>query len=72
MEQEHNPKSDLSLLTGDFNVLRHPLWEGFYNKKVAQNPAFKEPLDEANTEYGSTLLKILKDDPLFNFTDLVE
>lgn len=57
LEQEYDPDTDLNLLIGDFNVLRFPIWDKFYDKRIKANANWKANLDELNIEYDSVLVK---------------
>jgi len=60
LEQEFNEKTDIAMITGDFNILRDPLPEVMVNRIVKSNKAFEPMISELNSEVDTALWASLK------------
>lgn len=70
---EFNSSTDISLLTGDFNILKFPLKPNFCNTIIKTNKNFDEVINSLNSEYNDIIVynfrKNIKD---FDFVDFAD
>ena len=61
LKQQYDHKTDLALITGDFNVLRWPFPKSYETQLLASHPHYSEIISNLNSEYENVLKKEIED-----------